>query len=236
MKVIGFIYAAGLGTRLRPHTLAKPKALVRVDGKVLLDNAIEKLEDAGITDIIVNVHHFPDQIIEHIRSSRGVARIRVSDERAYLRDTAGGLKFSSPFWGGADALLLYNVDIISDINIRRLLDSHIRSGNSATLAVRNRDTSRYFIFDGSGLMCGWCNKSTGETILNRSADECNLMAFSGIHVINTGFAAEIPSVEKSSITNFYIEKCRDYQIGAYVHNGDLWDDVGKFEIFKDRLS
>ncbi len=236
MKVIGFIFAAGFGTRLKPYTNSKPKALVKIDGKTLIDNAINKLVENGIKNIIVNVHHFSDLIIKHIRNNNYDAKIFISDERAYLRETAGGLKFAIPFWDNYDAILLYNVDILSNINLRQLIDFHFHNANDATLAVRNRETSRYFIFNDDNLLCGWCNKQDAEEKIVRKSTTYKYLAFSGIHLINRDLAKEINSVEKSSITNYYLEKAHNKNIRAYIHNLDLWEDIGKFETFKDRLS
>ena len=126
MRVTGFIFAAGLGTRLYPLTASKPKALVRFEGKTLLDNVLDKMFEAGVPEVIVNVHHFPDMIVEALRRHPQAERIRVSDERAYLRDTAGGLKFAEPLWQDSDLLLIHNVDIVSDININMISTSEIR--------------------------------------------------------------------------------------------------------------
>ena len=126
-KTTAFVFAAGLGTRLYPLTADRPKALVCYQNKPLLQHVLEKIVAAGIDDIVVNVHHFPDQIIDFLKKHRFDARIRVSDERAYLRDTAGGLKFAEPLLGDADTLLLYNVDIISNIDINKMLKSHSES-------------------------------------------------------------------------------------------------------------
>ena len=237
MQVTGFLFAAGLGTRLYPLTASKPKALVRYQGKTLLDNAIEKLLDAGVTDIIVNIHHFADMMMEAILHHPYANRIRISDERAYLRDTAGGLKFAEPLWNDSDLLLLHNVDILSDIDLKKLIDSHISNNTEATLAVRHRQTQRYFRFDGdSGQLCGWRNVKTGETRTTRSSDHLTDLAFSGIHVLDTRLARTIPAVEKSSITQFYLERSSEHRIRAYTHDADRWMDVGKYEEFHNLLS
>ena len=237
MKETGFIFAAGLGTRLKPITNNKPKALVKLDGKTLLDDAIEKFIQSGVNNIIINVHHFPDLIIEHINSKNYAANIMISDERAYLRETAGGLKFAEPFWFDKDLLIVYNVDINSNINLRKLIDYHLVNNNDATLAVRNRNTSRYLFFDdNNSKLCGWTNTKTGETLLSDHIGNYKKFAFSGIHVINTSFATEIPSVEKLSLTNFYLNSMNDNDIRCYIHNSDTWADVGKIDDFGNRLS
>jgi len=238
MKITGFIYAAGLGTRLYPLTASRPKALVRYNGKTLLDNALEKMFDSGIDDVIVNVHHFPDMIIDVLRKHPNADHIRISDERAYLRDTAGGLKFAEHLWQDSDLLLLYNVDIISNINLKALINSHINNEASATLAVRHRQTQRYFLFDyPSGELCGWRNVKSGEEIITCESEHQEELAFSGIHVMNKEFALTIPSVEKSSITQFYLSQSAGYgRIVAYIHDEDEWCDVGKYDQFRNLLA
>lgn len=237
MKETGFIFAAGIGSRLRPLTDNRPKALVKFNGKTLIDSVIEKFLDAGINRIIINVHHFPDQIIDHVKEKGYEADIVVSDERAYLRETAGGLKFAMPFWADSDLVVIHNVDIISDIDLRQLIDYHCSNHGDATLAVRNRTTSRYLLFcRDDRRLCGWMNDKTGERIIKRDVPSADRLAFSGIHVINTEFAAKVPSVEKLSLTNFYLDNAKERNIQSFLHDSGEWADVGKIEFFKDRLS
>lgn len=237
MHVTGFLFAAGLGTRLYPLTASKPKALVRYNGKTLLDNALEKMISTGITDIIVNIHHFPEMMVEALRQHPYSDHIHISDERAYLRDTAGGLKFAEPFWQKSDILLLYNVDILSDIDLTKLIKNHIEQHAEATLAVRDRVTQRYFLFDQElHQLCGWRNVKTGEQITIRETDNPKPLAFSGIHALDTKFARLIPSVEKSSITQFYLSMAKEHRIVSYQHDIDSWQDVGKFEECRNLLS
>lgn len=237
MKITGFIFAAGLGTRLYPLTASKPKALVKYNGRTLLDHAIGKLFASGITDIIVNVHHFPDLMIDALRQHPQAEHLHVSDERAYLRDTAGGLKFAEPLWGGSDLLLLYNVDIISNIDLNKVINKHIETNAEATLAVRHRTTQRYLLFnEADGQLCGWRNVKTGEELISNPCPNPDALAFSGIHVLNAKFAREIPSVEKQSITQFYLQQSATHRICAHIHDEDEWMDVGKFEEFHNLLS
>lgn len=235
--VTGFLFAAGLGTRLYPLTATRPKALVRYQGRTLLDNALDKLFSAGVENVVVNIHHFPDMMLDALRAHPESRRIRISDERAYLRDTAGGLKFAEPFWDNSDLLLLYNVDILSNIDLQKLLEYHVEQKADATLAVRNRSTARYFLFEKeSRRLCGWRNVKTGEQIGNCVLDDADMLAFSGIHVLNTDFARNIPSVEKSSVTGFYLSSADRHRILGYVHDEDEWRDVGKFSEFGNLLS
>ncbi|MEG2071319.1 MAG: sugar phosphate nucleotidyltransferase, partial [Bacteroidales bacterium] len=140
MKTSALIFAAGLGTRLYPLTADKPKALVTVNGKTLLESAIQKITEAGIDHIVVNVHHFADLIKEFIVTHSFNAQIDISDESELLRDTAGGLKYAQHFFVGSDHILLYNVDILSSINLVDLINEHIALDGIATLAVKVRST------------------------------------------------------------------------------------------------
>lgn len=237
MKITGVLFAAGLGTRLYPLTASKPKALVSYQGETLLNRALEKLWNSGIWEIIVNIHHFPDMMLEALRSHPLASHIRISDERAYLRDTAGGLKFAEPYWQDSDLILIYNVDILSDIDLNKMVDEHLRQKAEATLAVRHRNTQRYFLFDQKDRqLCGWQNMKSGEKIMAREQENIEPLAFSGIHVINTDLAHTIQTVEKSSITGFYLSQATNHRILGYLHDEDNWQDVGKFEEFRNLLS
>jgi len=230
--ISALIFAAGLGTRLYPLTANRPKALVCYEDKTLLEHVLDKIIAAGIHDIVVNVHHFPDQIIDFLKAHPKDARVRVSDERAYLRDTAGGLKFAAPLFANSDHVLLHNVDILSNIDLAKLVESHVASGADATLAVRERKTARYLLFDPDDLsLCGWRNVQTGEEILSRNLPNATPLAFSGIHVVNQKVMNNLPTVEKSSIVPFYVQKAGELHIQGYWHQSDDWMDVGKYKDF-----
>jgi len=236
-KITAFVFAAGLGTRLYPLTASKPKALVVYQGKTLLQHVIERIIDAGITDIVVNVHHFADQIIDFLREHPFPANIRVSDERAYLRDTAGGLKFAEPLLDDAELLLLYNVDIMTTLDIRKMIEAHETASADVTLAVRQRETSRYFVFEQNTMqLCGWRNVSTGDVnMLLEPAHPIDL-AFSGIHLLNRAVVKAIPSVEKMSLTPFYLKVVNNFKINGFLHKQDEWMDVGKYSVLGNVLS
>lgn len=230
--VSALIFAAGLGTRLRPLTDNRPKALVCYEGKPLLEHVLDKIIAAGIRDIVVNVHHFPDQIIDFLKTHPKDARVRVSDERAYLRDTAGGLKFAEPLFGDCESVLLYNVDIISTIDLRAMMAAHESSSADVTLAVRDRKTSRYLLFDPDNLsLCGWKNIQTGEVILPKKVDNPLPLAFSGIHLVDRKVINKIPSVEKLSLVPFYVQNACNLNIKGFFHQQDEWCDVGKYKDF-----
>lgn len=234
--VTAMIFAAGLGTRLYPLTADRPKALVEIAGKPLLQHAIEKLVSEGFHDIVVNVHHYAEKMKDFLQTHHFDAHISISDESALLLDTAGGLKFAEPFFSDSDHILLYNVDILSDISLQRLCEWHIQSGTLATLAVRERPTSRYFLFDEATLqLCGWQNVSSGERVLSRPTDHEKLWAFSGIHVVSRTILDFIPPHEKLSMTPLYLQLAREHTLLGYLHQSDSWRDVGKYEDWKSQM-
>lgn len=237
MRIKAMVFAAGLGTRLYPLTANRPKALVRLNGIPLLQHVLDKIIASGIDDIVVNVHHFPDQIIDFIKGHPFQADIRISDERAYLRDTAGGLKFAEPFLDRCDAILLYNTDIITSLSIPDLIAHHEKSGADVTLAVRNRKTQRYFLFDGEDMrLCGWRNHANGQEIMPRTPSRPMELAFSGIHVVNRDFLNHIPTVEMLSLTPLYLQLVNNLHINGYQHDSDEWMDIGKYKEYSNILS
>lgn len=229
-KVAAMIFAAGLGTRLYPLTKDKPKALVEINGQPLLQTVIERIIAAGITDIVVNVHHFSQLVKDYLASHSFEADIRISDETDFLLDTGGGLKFAEQLLNPADHILLHNVDILSDIDLNRLIINHIENEALATLAVKERPTSRYLIFDKKTMqLCGWENVKTGETLESRCTDNPVKLAFSGIHVVSKAIFPMIPSGKKISMTPLYVEMAKTQNIRGYLHQQDQWMDVGKYE-------
>lgn len=236
-KVTALIFAAGLGTRLYPLTADRPKALVCYQQKPLLQHVLDKLVAAGINRIVVNVHHFADKMIEYIARHPVDADVLVSDERAYLRDTAGGLKFAEPLLGDCEHVLLYNVDVLSSLSVNELLRAHVASEAMATLAVRDRKTSRYLVFDKASMrLCGWKNVKTGERMGFVDENGTSDLAFSGIHVVKRDFVKLIPSVEKQSLTPLYVRLADEMKIMGFQHQNDDWMDVGKYEEFQNVLS
>src|SRR5664280_1226211 len=158
------IFAAGLGTRLKPVTDNLPKALVPIAGKPLLEHVILKLKSAGFDEIIVNIHHFPDQIIDFLKANNNFSiRIEVSDERNLLLDTGGGIRRAAWFFDDEKPFLVHNVDILSNVDLKELYQQHLRSNSLATLVVSKRDTFRYLLFNDDNRLCGWINEKTGET-------------------------------------------------------------------------
>jgi NDP-sugar pyrophosphorylase family protein len=222
------ILAAGLGTRLKPFTDEHPKALYHVEGKTLLEHALLHVSKNGIKDVLINIHHFADQIIEylHLNNNFGL-NISISDETGELLETGGGLKKASWFFTGCDAALVRNVDILSDIDLRRMTEYHIASKCLATLAVRNRETSRYFLFDETMKLCGWENLKTGERRMARPSDTVNALAFSGIQIIDPQMFSLITEEGKFSLTDLYLRLAETQNICGYPEEGLLWRDVGR---------
>lgn len=222
------IFAAGLGTRLRPLTNDKPKALVEVKGKTLLEILITRLIKNKFDEIIINVHHLADQVIDFIMKNKFNAKIEISDEREKLLDTGGGLKKASRFFND-EPFLLHNVDIITDLNLEKLYQNHLENNSIATLAVRERKSSRYFLFDEQNVLCGWENVKTGEKIISRKNDSLTQFAFSGIHVIDPKLFGYFPKMDKFSIIDVYLEVSKHENIIAFPHNNTFWQDVGRVE-------
>ncbi len=229
------ILAAGKGTRLQPLTNHKPKALVEIQGKTLLEICINKLEKDGFNDIIINVHHFAEQIINFVNNNDFGINIEISDERDELLDTGGGILKAKDFFADEKAFLVYNVDILSDIDLADLFRVHINSEAIATLAVKERPTSRQLLFDSEGNLCQWRNVQTSEIKAAREPfGSLSAFAFSGIHVISTDIFNYI--IEKRgafSIIDTYLQLAKIHSIRSYVHNYSKWYDMGRYSLVKE---
>ena len=223
------ILAAGLGTRLRPITNTMPKALVKISGHTLLEGAIRHLADYGVKEIVINVHHFADQVIQYLNQNRNFGlNIIISDERDQLLDTGGGLTKVSWFFTGGKPFFVRNVDIVSDLDLHNMMEQHLKSHALATLAVRNRETSRYFLFDPDHRLCGWTNLKTGENILSiESKMNLEMLAFSGIQVLSPEIFTLITEEGKFSLTSLYLRLAKDHFIKGFQDRGSIWRDVGK---------
>ncbi|MCB0650599.1 MAG: nucleotidyltransferase family protein [Saprospiraceae bacterium] len=227
MKAI--IFAAGLGTRLRPLTDTRPKALIEINGVPLLEIAVRKLIKNGCLDIIINVHHFGEQIIDFLKTNDNFGiNIAISDERDLLLDTGGGLKKAAWFLHD-EPFMAINSDILTDMDFKAFYEIHCRSNALATLAVRDRASSRYLQFDQENKLCGWKNIKTGEVRASRDTESPRHLAFSGIQVIHPDIFKLMPDESKFSIIDVYLEAAKKYDILAYPHDEDLWLDVGKPE-------
>jgi NDP-sugar pyrophosphorylase family protein len=225
------IFAAGLGTRLKPHTDNKPKALVEVKNTPLLEIAISRLKNSGFNEIIINVHHFADMIIDFLKRKNNFnIRIEISDERDLLLDTGGGLKKASWFFDDGKSFLIHNVDVLSNIDLNKLYQLHINSDSIVTLAVRNRITQRYLLFDKENILCGWKNAKTGEIkITHQSKSQLYPMANSGIQIINPQIFSLMPKEKVFSIIKLYLKLAIDHKITAFNHDDSYWLDLGKKE-------
>jgi NDP-sugar pyrophosphorylase family protein len=223
------ILAAGLGTRLRPVTDSIPKALVKVDGRTLLEGAILHLAEYGVKEIIVNVHHFAGQVVQYLHEKNNFGLdITISDESDQLLDTGGGLQKASGFFTGKDPFFVRNVDIISNLDLYRMMEYHRQSHALATLAVRKRETSRYFLFNRDHRLCGWKNLKTGEQILSvQSLANPEMLAFSGIQVVSPEIFNLITETGKFSLTALYLRLAKDQLIKGFIDDGSVWKDVGK---------
>lgn len=224
------IFAAGLGTRLRPITDNMPKALVPINGIPLLEIAIRRLKRYGCREIIVNIHHFGEQIVDFLaqKDHFGID-ITISDERDLLLDTGGGLKKAAWFLQDAPFLLL-NADIVTNLDLGAFYQNHLTSGSMATLAIRQRSSSRYLLFDDNKQLSGWRNEKSGERRLSRLPDGKKLedWAFSGIHAISPSFFDYLSSTESVfSIIDTYLDASTNETITGYPHPDDIWLDVGK---------
>ena len=239
------IFAAGLGTRLKPLTDTTPKALVPVCGQPLLYHVLTKLVAAGYDDVIVNVHHFPDQIIDYLCVNDFGAKITISDEREFLRETGGGVKHVRPLLrneeipgqagnDGSEPFLVHNVDIISNLDLQWLREQH-REDAVATVVVSERETQRYLLFDEDGRLKGWTNVKTGEVrspYPDIDPSKLRKLAFAGIHLMSPAIFDAFDQLgfgDRFSIMDFYIQACADYPIYAAVPPAFKMVDVGKFD-------
>ncbi len=222
------IFAAGLGTRLYPYTAQCPKALIDVAGKSLLQRAIEKLCAAGYTELVINIHHFGEQIIQFLEANHNFGiSISISDERDQLLDTGGGILKAAQWLKGDEPFLVYNVDVLSNIDLERFRKYHLQMGGMATLAVRTRQTSRYLIFDDALLLSGWKNSNTGEEIISRSCEESALYAFSGIQLIEPAIFELISESGSFPLIPLYLRLAKNTPIIGYHDHSSLWMDLGK---------
>ncbi len=226
------LFAAGLGSRLRPLTDTMPKALVPVLGQPLLYHVLQRLECAGTTEVVVNVHHFGEQIINYLEHHHWAMDIRISDEREHLLDTGGGLRRAFSIFSPSDApILLHNVDILSNANLPALVDEHQNHKADVTLLVSERTTQRYLLFDDNMRLMGWTNLTTGEVrspYPNLDPTRYQRFAFSGIHCVAPTLSAWMQnSPESFPIMPFYLNLCHRLIIRGVVQPQLRLLDVGK---------
>lgn len=224
------LFAAGLGSRLKPWTDYHPKALALVNGKSLLQRNIEYLQQFGITNVVINVHHFAEQIIDAVTVNHGWgSTITISDESDEVLETGGGLWKAAPYLQDQTNIVLMNADMLTTMDLASMIAAHQMHQPLATLAVTERTTSRYFLFNQQEELCGWRNVNTGEEKIIRTELPLFEKAFSGIHVINTNIFNFIEQRGKFSMVDVYLNLCKQHIIKAFDHTGSLLLDVGKPE-------
>lgn len=227
MYMKAMIFAAGLGTRLRPLTNNIPKALVPLNGIPLLELAIRRLKYYGFNEIIINVHHFADKIMAFLEEKNNFdIEIHISNEENTLLDTGGGLKNTAWFLKD-EPFLVVNADIVTNLDLAKIVQFHQEHSFLVTLAVQTRQSSRQLVFNEQRLLSGWKNHQTGEEIISRQIENPTFYSFSGIHVINPEIFELMPEEEIFPIMPFYLSVASIKQIGAFDHTGDIWEDVGK---------
>ncbi len=227
------IFAAGLGTRLLHLTQDRPKALVLLKGKPLLQYVIEKIWAAGIFDIVINVHHFGQQIIDFVEGmdKPKEARFYISDERNLLRDTGGGLAYAMRSFGVPNEdWLVHNTDVWSDFPLQTLIDKHKTQASTITLLVQARQSSRYLLFDHQHHLQGWLNNKTGDTLPpNINVADYQKKAFNGIHIVNTSILNYLPRKDVFPIIPAYIAAAQKIKIYGLEHGNLMYKDLGKPE-------
>lgn len=226
-----FIFAAGLGTRLYPYTKTQAKAMVSILGKPMLEHLILKLKSMGMIDIIINVHHYGDQIISFLEKNENFGcQITIADEREALLDTGGGLKKALALLNDSEDLLVHNVDVLTDFNILDLIKEHKASNAIATLLVQNRNTSRYLLFNSKNELEAWVNIKTGETKpIGINPKEFQAFAFNGVHIVNKSALAYFPEESQFPIIPVYLNLSQETKIKAMEMDKSFWLDLGKPE-------
>ena len=232
------ILAAGLGTRLQALTHDKPKALVELNGKPLLQHCIENLIANGFHHIVINVHHFGEQIIDFVESHYFDADIEISDERDLLMDTGGGIVKASPLFKDSKAVLVHNVDIISDVNFKELNQQFLDSGDDAWLLTQDRETNRKLLFGNDDQLIGWTNKTAGEfkwvdpEKIGISTGSMTVfyheMAFSGLHFFRSDLFAKFET-KRQSVIDLYLTLAKNNRIISKPIQPSFWFDLGKPE-------
>lgn len=226
------IFAAGLGTRFKPWTDTNPKALAVINGKSLLQRNIEYLQQAGIEEVVVNVHHFSDQIKAAVKQHEGWgSHVVISDESDKLLDTGGGLMKARRHLQD-DVFITINADILTDLDLRVLMDHHKRSDALITVAISDRKTSRYLLFDQFDRMCGWRNTTTQEERIVLPVENIHEMAFNCVSVFQPQVFELVRQSGKFSLTELFLELAEGNLILGFNHSGGKFIDVGKPESVK----
>ena len=224
------IFAAGLGTRFKPWTDHHPKALAVVNGKSLLQRNVEYLQQYGIFEVVVNVHHFADQLIDAIDKNKGWgSTIRISDESDEVLETGGGLLKARPLLEGSEPFITLNADFLTDLNLQHLLEFHRSKNALISFGITHRPSSRNFLFDANNRLCGWMNKQTGEKRISIDQPDLHPMAYSCVVVFEPRVFDLIPQRGKFSLVDTYLSLAAAHPIYGFDHSGDRLVDVGKPE-------
>ena len=230
------IFAAGLGTRLKPLTDTMPKALVRIGGEPLIKHVVLRLKEAGFQRIVVNVHHFAQQIIDYLEENEHFGLdIRISDETEQLLETGGGIKKARDLFDPHSPVLIHNVDILSNVDLKAFYDHACTSGAEATLLVSERQTKRYLLFDDKYRLVGWTNKETCEVKsphnwVKDDLQSLQMLAFSGIHVFSPALFPMMDQwPDRFPIIDFYLKACATHPLSGYVADNLRMIDVGKLD-------
>ena len=236
------IFAAGLGTRLKPLTDNCPKALIKVGGKPMLQIVIEQLIKYGFNDIIINIHYLGNQIVDFLQQHQNFGiNIVISDESNEILETGGGLWKAKDFFNNKEPFLVCNADILTNINLEKFYQYHLQNNALATLAVRQRNSSRYLLFDDEDVLFGWENIKTEEIKIPRKLSTVDRrlstdyqhplheFAFSGYHIISPEIFQHNHREGKFSMIDWYLDVCKEHTIKAYHHDDDIWIDIGSQE-------
>lgn len=236
------IFAAGMGTRLKPLTDTMPKALVTVGGQPLIRRVIARLKEAGATRIVVNVHHFANQIVSYLHDNDNFGTdIRISDETAQLLETGGGIKKAAPLFKADEPILIHNVDILSNVDLAELytfaaVEEEGKAKADAVVLVSNRVTKRYLLFDDDMNLVGWTNVETGEVkspYPHLDVAKCQRFAFAGIHVVSPRLFKLMDTFpDKFGIIDFYLSICATHHVRGYVKTDLKLMDIGKLDTLR----
>lgn len=228
-SIWAMVLAAGPGTRLKQLTESTPKALVKVQGKPLIELVLKRLKQQGFTDVVINLHHFGDQIVDFIDKNPLGLNIYFSDESQQLLDTGGALLKALPYFPNENPVMVHNVDIISNTDLITIRQQFISSGAAAAVVVKDRPSGRKLLFDHQQQLVGWKNTSTNEyKWVKEPQTNYHELAFSGIHFFYPHLFAGLP-MESCSVIDLYLQLARNQRIIALPSNDSLWFDLGKVE-------
>jgi NDP-sugar pyrophosphorylase family protein len=225
------ILAAGVGSRLKPLTNNTPKALLKIGNYTLLEIVIRRIAGAGINDLIINVHHFPDQITDFLRINNNFGMdITISDESDELLDTGGALKKASAYFAGEETILVHNIDILSNLNMQELISYHQKNDALITLAVKDRPTSRSLIIDGSSRLCGWEYPEKKLCILTRDNRKgLKTIAFSGVYVFNSRLLQKFPEDQVFGFMSWILNLASTERILTWDQSPAFWYEAGRID-------